>query len=158
MPWLTRRGPNRDEPTVSLKKYDHHIAGAWAAPAANRYFATVNPSTGEPFAEIAEGSAEDIDRAVAAARDAWRGWSKVEPRDRGRILHRISARILEGLDELARLETLDTGFPLRDSELVGRDVAARHFWKHRQARTSEAASGRWTAPRRCGNSLASRTS
>ena len=127
MPWPTRRGPNRDKPTVSLKKYDHYIAGAWAAPAANRYFATVNPSTGEPFAEIAEGSAEDIDRAVAAARDAWNGWSKVEPRDRGRILHRISTRILEGLDELARLETLDTGIPLRDSELVGRDVAARNF-------------------------------
>lgn len=112
---------------MSLKKYDHHIAGAAQAPATNRYFATLNPSTGEPFAEVAEGSAEDIDRAVAAAREARNVWGRVEPRDRGRILHRISNRILEQLDELARLETLDTGFPLRDSELVGRDVAARHF-------------------------------
>ena len=112
---------------MSLTKYDHYIAGAARAPATNRYFDTLDPSTGEPLAEVAEGSADDVDRAVRAARDARNVWGKVERRDRGRILHRISGRILEELEELARLETLDTGFPLRDSEFVGREVAARHF-------------------------------
>ncbi len=112
---------------MALKKYDHYIDGAWAAPAANRYFASVDPSTGEPFAEIAEGDAEDVNRAVGAAQLALKGWRQVEPSERGRTLHRISARIIKELDELAHLETVDTGFPLRDSEMVARDVAARHF-------------------------------
>ena len=112
---------------MALKKYDHYIDGAWAAPAANRYFASVDPSTGEPFAEIAEGDSEDVNRAVGAAQLALKGWRQVEPRERGRTLHRISARIIKESDELARLETVDTGFPLRDSEMVARDVAARHF-------------------------------
>ena len=112
---------------MALKKYDHYIDGAWAAPAANRYFASVDPSTGEPFAEIAQGDAEDVNRAVGAAQLALKGWRQVEPSERGRTLHRISARIIKESDELARLETVDTGFPLRDSEMVTRDVAARHF-------------------------------
>jgi acyl-CoA reductase-like NAD-dependent aldehyde dehydrogenase len=112
---------------VSINRYDHFIDGGWAAPASKEYFGSIDPATGQVFAEVARGRAEDVDRAVNAARRASATWRKVEASERGRILHRISARILKEMGELARLETLDTGFPLRDSLLVTETVAARHF-------------------------------
>jgi aldehyde dehydrogenase (NAD+) len=112
---------------VSIKHYGHFINGIQVAPASGEYFGTRDPSNGEVFAEVARGNAEDVDRAVRAARQALNDWRRVDASERGRILHRISQRILKDIDELARLETLDTGFPLRDSLLVTRTVAARHF-------------------------------
>jgi aldehyde dehydrogenase (NAD+) len=112
---------------VSIKRYGHFINGSQVAPARGEYFGTLDPSNGEVFAEVARGNAEDVDRAVRAARRALNDWRRADASERGRILHRISQRVLKDLDELARLETLDTGFPLRDSLLVTRTVAARHF-------------------------------
>src|SRR5450631_386018 len=89
------------------------IGGQWADSASGRTFATPNPATGETLAQVAEGEAEDINRAVKAARRAFEEgpWSRMTPSERGRIIWRIGDLILEHLDELAQLESLDNGKP-----------------------------------------------
>jgi len=87
-------------------------------------FTTVNPATGEPLAEMSAGTAEDIDRAVAAARRAFRSgnWSRLAPRQRMEILYRFAALVEQQAESLAVLETLDMGKPIAD--VVGGDLPA----------------------------------
>jgi len=81
--------------------------------ASGRTFDTPNPATGETLARVAEGDAEDINRAVTAARKAFEEgpWSRMSPSERGRIIWRIGDLILEHTNELAQLESLDNGKP-----------------------------------------------
>src|SRR5215510_1192019 len=70
------------------RKYQLFIDGQWVDAESGKTFATPNPSTGETLAEIAEADKADVDKAVTAARRAFEGkWSKVSPRDRGRMLY-----------------------------------------------------------------------
>src|SRR4029078_5790896 len=89
------------------------INGQWADAASGKTFETPNPATGAPVARIAEGDAEDIDRAVRAARRAFEDgpWSRMTPSERGRLIWKIGDLILEHADELAQLESLDNGKP-----------------------------------------------
>ena len=81
--------------------------------ASGKTFDTPNPATGETLARVAEGDAEDINRAVRAARRAFEDgpWSRLTPSERGRLIWRIGDLILEHVDELAQLESLDNGKP-----------------------------------------------
>ena len=90
------------------------INGQWTDAASGRTFETPNPATGETLANVAEGDAEDIDRAVRAARKAFDDgpWGRMTPSERGRIIWRIGDLILEHADELAQLESLDNGKPV----------------------------------------------
>jgi gamma-glutamyl-gamma-aminobutyraldehyde dehydrogenase len=87
-------------------------------------FATINPATGETLAEMSAGTAKDIDRAVAAARKAFRSgvWSRMAPRDRMEILYRFADLVDENAEQLAVLETLDMGKPIGD--VVDEDLPA----------------------------------
>ncbi len=89
------------------------INGQWTDAASGRTFETPNPATGETLAHIAEGDAEDINRAVRAARAAFEDgpWRRMTPSDRGRLIWKIGDLILEHADELAQLESLDNGKP-----------------------------------------------
>ncbi len=88
------------------------INGQFVDAASGKTFATPNPATGETLAHIAEGDAEDINRAVSAARAAFNGpWSRMTPSERGRIIWRIGDLILEHAEEFAQLEALDNGKP-----------------------------------------------
>ena len=89
------------------------INGQWADAASGKTFETPNPATGATLANVAEGDAEDIDRAVQAARKAFDDgpWSRMTPSERGRIIWRIGDLILEHAEELAQLESLDNGKP-----------------------------------------------
>ena len=89
------------------------INGQWCDAASGKTFETPDPATGETLARIAEGDAEDINRAVRAARRAFEQgpWSRMSPSERGRIIWRIGDLILEHVDELAQLESLDNGKP-----------------------------------------------
>jgi aldehyde dehydrogenase (NAD+) len=94
------------------------IGGQWVPAASGKTFETVNPATEEVIAQVAEGDAEDIDRAVAAAREAFDHgpWRKMDARERGRLMYRLADLIEEEADELAMLETLDNGKPIRESK------------------------------------------
>ncbi len=93
------------------------IDGKWVDSASGKTFATVNPATEEIIAQVAEGDAADVDRAVQAARRAFDSgpWRKTDARDRGRMLNRLADLIETHIDELAELETLDNGKPISES-------------------------------------------
>ncbi len=92
------------------------IGGQWVAPAKGQTLTLENPSDGTPICEIARGTAEDIDAAVATARAALKGeWGKLPAVERGRILTRIGQKVLERVDELAELEARDVGKPLKQA-------------------------------------------
>jgi len=100
----------------------------WADAASGKTFETPNPATGETLARVAEGDAEDIDRAVRAARAAFDGpWSRMTPSERGRIIWRIGDLILQHVDELAQLESLDNGKPFAVAQAADVPLAADLF-------------------------------
>ena len=109
----------------------HFINNRWAAAAGGESLDAVDPSTGQGFARIARGNAADIDAAVRAARlacgDAGEGpWGRHTAAERGRILARLSLRVLEHADELARLESRSTGKPLKQGR-ADVQALARYF-------------------------------
>ncbi len=96
---------------------DLFIDDTWRPAESGRRFATIDPATEQTVAEVARGDAADIDRAVRAADAARRGpWREMTPAERGRLLHRLADAIGARRDEIARLETLDVGKPLKDSQ------------------------------------------
>src|SRR5215472_12810789 len=105
------------------------IGGQWVASASGKTFDTINPSTGEVLAKVAEGDAEDINRAVTAARKAFENgpWPKLTPSQRGRLLWKLAELIEEHADELALLETLDNGKPIKYSKAVDVPLTVDHF-------------------------------
>jgi acyl-CoA reductase-like NAD-dependent aldehyde dehydrogenase len=104
------------------------INGEAVEAASGATFTTVNPATEEPITTVAEAGAEDVDRAVRAARAALEGpWAKLKPIDRSRVLWKLGDLVLAHADELARLETLDNGKPIFESRFVDIDMVARCF-------------------------------
>ncbi|MBX7075305.1 MAG: aldehyde dehydrogenase family protein, partial [Pirellulales bacterium] len=92
------------------------IDGRWTPAASGKTFDTVNPATEEVIAQVAEGDAADIDLAAQAARKALSGpWGRMDARDRGRLMHKLADLIEEEADDIAALETLDNGKPIRDA-------------------------------------------
>jgi len=107
--------------TMSLPKIQQttcFIGGKWIPAASGKTFETINPATEEVIATIAEGDAADVDLAVTAARKALETgpWSRMDARDRGRLMYKLADLIEAEADELAGLETLDNGKPIRDSK------------------------------------------
>ena len=103
------------------------VAGRWRPCASGRTLPLVNPSDGSALAEIARGEAADIDAAVAAARSALDGdWGRLAAAERGRLLLKMSALVLEQVDELARLEALDVGKPVKQGR-ADAVALARYF-------------------------------
>src|SRR5690349_16189642 len=100
------------------------IDGRFVPSANGATFDNINPATGRSLGSIASGDQVDVDRAVASARAAFRrgAWSQAEPKARKRVLVRLAELILANKDELALLETLDTGKPIGDS--LGVDIPA----------------------------------
>ena len=89
------------------------IDGKWVDAASGKKFETHNPATGELLATVAEGDAEDINRAVAAARRAFEGpWSKVKPFERQGLLLKLADLVEKNFEELSQLDTLDMGAPI----------------------------------------------
>jgi aldehyde dehydrogenase (NAD+) len=110
-------------------EYGLFIGGEFQPALAERSFATVNPATEEPLAAVADAGPEDVDRAVAAARAAFEGaWGKLRGRERAKYLFRIARIIQERARELAVLESLDNGKPIRESRDVDVPLAAAHFF------------------------------
>jgi len=105
------------------------IGGQWVEAASGKAFETIDPSTGEVLARVAEGDSEDINRAVTAARKAFESgpWPKMTPSQRGRLLWKVAELIEQHADELAQLETLDNGKPIKYSKGGDVPLTADHF-------------------------------
>ena len=110
---------------------DLFIDGAFVPSIDGSTFKTVNPATEEVLADVAQAGPADVDAAVAAARRAYDGsWSRMPGRERAKVLYRIARIIQERSRELAVLETLDNGKPIRESRDVDLPLVAAHFFSH----------------------------
>lgn len=93
------------------------IDGQWVPSQSGKTFPTYNPATEELIADVAEGDAADIDAAAKAARKQFDGgeWSRMDARDRGKLMYKLADLLEAEIDELAALESLDNGKPFRDA-------------------------------------------
>jgi len=93
------------------------VGGKWMESRSGKRFPTVNPVNEQVIAEVAEGDAADVDAAVKAARAAFDSgpWSRMDARDRGRLMNKLADLMEANIQELAGLETLDNGKPIRDA-------------------------------------------
>src|SRR5690242_7404354 len=108
-----------EDPALSLawldqhqRRFGHFIGGAWAAPVEGQYFATLDPSTGEKLADIAQGSAADLDRAIRMAPGALRGWQALTPHARAKFLYALARQVQKHSRRLCVLETMDNVKPI----------------------------------------------
>ena len=101
------------EPTVKISANKLLINNKWVEAASGKSFPTINPSTGEVIAHIAEADAADVDLAVASARTAFDkgAWKKMTPSQRGVLMNRLADLIEKHADHIAKLEALDNGKP-----------------------------------------------
>ena len=105
------------------------IEGKPSEPATNRYFPTVNPATEETLSRVAEAGAEDVARAVKAARRAYAGvWGRMGGAERAKHLYRLARMLQERSREFSVLETLDGGKPIKESRDIDLPLAAAHFF------------------------------
>jgi aldehyde dehydrogenase (NAD+) len=117
---------------IRLKdRYGLFIGGKFVPPASGKYFKTINPANEKALAEIADAGEKDIDRAVKAARQAYeKVWRKMSGRERGKYVYRIARLIQERARELAVVESMDGGKPIRESRDVDIPLSAAHFFYH----------------------------
>ncbi len=112
-------------------RYELFIGGKWRAPERGKYFATVSPSTEQVLSEVAEASPQDVDDAVKAARLAYdKYWGKMRGAERAKYIFRIARAIQEKARELAIVESMDGGKPIKESRDVDVPLAAAHFFYH----------------------------
>src|ERR1700720_1868126 len=130
-------GPAPEDPREALvwldrhaRKLGHFIGGSFRPPAEGVYFDTVDPSSGELLAAVAQGSAVDIDAAVKAARGALAEWQSLTPHARARYLYALARQVQKHSRRLAVLETMDNGKPIRESRDLDIPLVARHFYHH----------------------------
>lgn len=114
--------------SIRLPRPLNLIDGEWVAAASGREMDVRSPIDGEVFTRIADSGPEDVDAAVAAARAAFDGgpWSRLAAAERGRLMMRLGNRILEEAEELARLETMDNGKPIKQAR-ADMIATARYF-------------------------------
>src|SRR5215470_4241888 len=130
-------GPAPEDPKETLvwldghkRRFGHFIGGKWQSPAEGKYFETADPATGERIAEVAQGSASDVDAAVKAARAALPVWQGFTGHQRARFLYAIARQIQKHSRRLSVLETIDNGKPIRESRDIDVPLVARHFYHH----------------------------
>lgn len=118
-------------PTPPLPRSSLWIGGKAVAPSGDLARPVLNPATGETLVELPDATVEEVERAVAAAREAFDGgpWPRATAQERSRVLHAVADLVEGDLEQLAALETLDTGKTLRESRADMTDIAGvlRHF-------------------------------
>ena len=109
-------------------RFGHWIDGAFTAP--GDVFETRNPATGVVLAEVTQGTAADIDRAVAAAGRAQVKWARTPGHARAKVLYALARLVQKHARLLAVLETMDNGKPIREARDIDVPLVARHFYYH----------------------------
>ncbi|MFP7175496.1 aldehyde dehydrogenase family protein [Priestia filamentosa] len=103
-----------------MEKYQLFINGEWTNSVSGETFESINPGTGEVHAVVAQGSVEDLNNAVKAARQAFESgpWAKMSPSDRGRLLYKAAQIMWENADFLAEIESRDNGLPINETKYI----------------------------------------
>jgi aldehyde dehydrogenase (NAD+) len=128
--WEYAAAPESMRPKIQAS-YDLFINGKFVKPSSGNYFPTINPANESELAKVAQANAKDVDAAVRAARGAYEGvWGKMSGQERGKYLFRIARILQEKARELAVLETLDGGKPIKESRDVDLPLVAAHFFYH----------------------------
>jgi len=109
------------------EKYDHFINGEWVTPSSGEYFDNISPIDGKPFTKAARGNKEDIEKALDAAHQAFKTWSKAPAAMRSKLLLDIADIIEDNLEMLARIETIDNGKALRETRAADLPLCVDHF-------------------------------
>lgn len=122
------KAPNTDGAIMDYSdRYDNYIGGEWVAPVEGRYMDNVAPITGKVFCQVAQSGREDIDKAVAAAKEAAVKWGESSPAKRALLLLKIADRMEENLERLAVAETWENGKPVRETLAADIPLAIDHF-------------------------------
>lgn len=109
-------------------RFGHFINGAFTKP--GQLFAAIDPSTGDSLAKVTQGTAKDVDAAVAAARKAFTKWSKLTPHARARHLYALARMVQKHSRLFAVVESLDNGKSIRETRDLDIPLVARHFYHH----------------------------
>ncbi|WP_237208209.1 acetaldehyde dehydrogenase ExaC [Rothia nasimurium] len=131
--------PGTADSLVTFKsRYEHFIGGEWVAPAEGQYFEDVSPVNGKPFAEVARGTAADIEKAIDAAEKAFETWGKTSPAQRASILLKMAQIMEDNLEKLAVVETWENGKPVRETLAADIPLGVDHLRYYASAiRTQE---------------------
>ena len=126
--WAYAPAPESRDIVELRERYGHFVGGQWLEP--SETYTTISPATEEPLAEVGQATpAEDVELAVDAARAAFEdGWSALAPSERAKYLFRIARILQERSRELAVLESLNGGKPIKESRDVDLPLAAAHFF------------------------------
>lgn len=108
-------------------KYNHYIGGQWVAPSSGEYFPNVSPIDGKVFTQAARGNAVDIEKAIDAATEAFKSWSKTAASYRSNLMLKIAQVIEDNLEYLAVTETIDNGKALRETRAADLPLVVDHF-------------------------------
>ncbi len=129
IPWEYAPAPESRDVVTIKERYGLFIGGKDVAASDGQTFLTINPATEEPLAQVARATAADMDKAVRAARTAFRkSWGGMAGRERAKYLFRIARILQERSREFAVLESMDSGKPIKESRDVDVPLAAAHFW------------------------------
>lgn len=127
--WEYAPAPESKDHVRIEPRYQLFIGGKFTEPLSGKYFDTVNPANESKIAEVADANEKDVDRAVNAARNAYeKTWSKLPAKERGKYIYRIARVMQERARELAVIESLDGGKPIRESRDIDIPLAASHFF------------------------------
>lgn len=127
--WEYDPAPESTDHISVRKRYGLFINGEFVAPEKGRYFDTINPANEEKLSRVADASEADVDKAVRAAREAYRTtWGRMKPAERGKYIYRIARIMQERSREFSVIESLDGGKPIRESRDIDVPLAAAHFF------------------------------
>lgn len=127
--WTYAPAPESTGHLQLKNRYDLFIGGKFVKPAQKNYFPSYNPSTGAVIAEVAQATEKDIQAAVLAAKEAYtKTWKKLPGKERAKYIFRIARVIQERARELAVVESMDSGKPIRESRDFDIPQAANHFF------------------------------
>jgi len=129
--WDYSPAPEDNKHIPIAPRHELFIDGKFVTPRSRKYFASINPATEEKLTEIAQADGRDVAAATAAARRAYdKVWGRMPGRERGKYLYRIARIIQEKSRELAILETMDGGKPIKESRDIDLPLVAAHFFYH----------------------------
>jgi aldehyde dehydrogenase (NAD+) len=129
--WEYAPAPETFEYIKIAPRHELFIDGRFVAPSTGKHFESINPATEEKLTEIALGGETDVDLAVKAARRAYESvWGRMSGRERGKYVYRIARIIQEKSRELAVLESMDGGKPIKETRDIDLPIVAAHFFYH----------------------------